>query len=424
MRKLLLIAPTCDGQDVGEAWVAYQWVKRLAVRNDVTLLTYNKRSKLPASVQLPGLRVVEWTEPSLFSRVERFNSLLKPGYIPFYIKARGWIRRALAQGEKFDLAHQILPVAMRYPSPLAGLGLRYLIGPVGGSLDSPEGFKGDRDTAPWYVGLRRLDRLRMRFDPWLRQTYTDASCVVGIAPYVRSFLSGLPVRRFEILSETGLEALPDAVDRSGRVGPLRLLYVGRVIRTKGIRDAIRAMALLKDLPLVLDVVGDGFDRAICEDLVAKLGLAERVIFHGRLARADVDRFYQSADIFVFPSYREPGGNAVFEAMGWGLPIVTCDRGGPGAAVDETSGILITPVDPNQFAHAISDAIRHLAMNRALRLMLGDGARLRAATVALWTQKVRRMEELYLKLSDEATLSDVEAQSNNCDLGLNERQRLQ
>jgi glycosyltransferase involved in cell wall biosynthesis len=395
--KLLIIAPTCDGQDVGEAWVAYQWVRRLAERYDVTLLTYHKRGKVPASTQLQGVRVIEWTEPAIWGRAERLNSMLKPGYISFYLKARQWIRCAIAEGEQFDLAHQIVPVAMRYPSPVAGLGIPYLIGPVGGSLDTPAGFDEDRETAPWYVGLRRLDKLRIRLDPFLRETYEDASCVVGIAPYVGDFLNQLSIRRLELLSETGLESLPQPIDRSDRTGPVRLLFVGRLVRTKGVRDAIRAMAHLRDLPVVLDIVGDGFDRERCEILVSEFGLAEKVTFHGRKSRNEVEDFYKAADIFVFPSYREPGGNVVFEAMGWCLPLVVSDRGGPGAAVDNASGIRIHPVDPKQYAQDIANAIRLLVTDRTLRLSLGNGARCRVAETALWDQKVDAMGGLYWKI---------------------------
>jgi glycosyltransferase involved in cell wall biosynthesis len=392
--KLLIIAPTCDGQDVGEAWVAYQWVRRLAARNDVTLLTYHKRGKIPASEQLQGMRVIEWPEPAFWGRAERLNSMLKPGYISFYRKARQWIRDAIGRGERFDLAHQLVPVAMRYPSPVAGLGIPYLIGPVGGSLDTPAGFDEDRETAPWYVGLRRLDKLRIRLDPFLRETYEDASCIIGIAPYVGDFLKQLSIRRLELLSETGLESLPQPIDRSNRTGPVRLLFVGRLVRTKGVRDAIRAMAHLGDLPVRLDVVGDGFDRAKCESLVSELGLSDKVTLHGRKSRNNVEGFYRAADIFVFPSYREPGGNVVFEAMGWGLPLIVSDLGGPGAAVDESSGIRIHPVDPKHYAQEIANAIRRLVTDRDLRLSLGNGARVRVAETALWDQKVEKIGKLY------------------------------
>jgi glycosyltransferase involved in cell wall biosynthesis len=400
--KLLLIAPNCDGQDVGEAWVGYQWARGLARRHDVTLLTYYKRNKTPASQQLAGLRVVEWAEPAALGWTERFNSMLKPGYLSFYIKARRWIRNALARGERFDLAYQPVPVAMRYPSPVTGLGIPYVIGPVGGSLQSPPGFNKETDTTPWYVGLRGLDRLRMRRDPFLCKTYDGASCVIGIAAYVSDFLKDRSIHRFEIMSETGLERLPEPVDRSTRGDHVRLLYVGRVVRTKGARDAIRAMNLLRDLPVLLDVVGDGFDRAACETLASDLGVADRVIFHGWRSREQVEEFYRVADIFVFPSYREPGGNVTFEAMGYGLPLIVCDRGGPESAVDETCGIRIRPVTPDQYARDVAGAIRRLVEDRHLRLSLGEGARRRVGAIALWDRKFDQMDLLYEKVLREAS----------------------
>jgi glycosyltransferase involved in cell wall biosynthesis len=392
--KLLLIAPTCDGQDVGEAWVAFQWARRLIERHNVTLLTYHKRGKTPASAQLRGARVIEWREPAFWGRAERLNSMLKPGYISFYKRARSWISQSLSAGERFDLAHQVTPVAMRYPSPVAGLGIPYLLGPVGGSLDTPEGFENDGETAPWYLTLRKLDKLRFRFDPLLRATYEDASCIIGIAPYANDRLRGLSIRRFECLSDTGIEFLPPLIDRSTRVEPVRLLFVGRVIRTKGVRDAIRAMNGLRDLPVVLDIVGDGFDRTTCEKLASESGVVDRVKFHGQRPRDAVDDFYREADIFVFPSFREPGGSVVFEAMGWGLPLIVCSRGGPGAAVDETSGIRINPINPTQYAQEIAKAVRRLATDQQLRLSLGNGARRRVAKTALWDQKIDKIELLY------------------------------
>ena len=54
---------------------------------------------------------------------------------------------------------------------------------------------------------------------------------------------------------------------------MRLLYVGRLVRSKGLRDAIRAIArLTSSAPVVLDVVGEGFDREACETLVAENGI--------------------------------------------------------------------------------------------------------------------------------------------------------
>jgi glycosyltransferase involved in cell wall biosynthesis len=393
--RLLLIAPGCDGEDVGEAWVAYQWVHRLAARHDVTLLTYYKRGKTRPSQQVPAARVIEWPDPPVFGRAERLNSMLKPGWLPFYFRARRWIRRARARGERFDVVHQLLPVAMRYPCPATGLGTPVIIGPVGGSLETPPGFAIDGDTAPWFVNLRSLDRLRMRWDPWLRRTYDNAQCVIGIAPYVKEFLANRRIRRFEVMSETGLQSLPELGARRQADGTVRLLYVGRIVRTKGLRDAIRALSLVTSRQrTVLDVVGDGFDRGACEALAAQLGVAHRVHFHGRQPRAVVDDFYRSADVFLFPSYREPGGNVIFESMAFSLPLIVSDLGGPGNVVDDRCGIRVHPEDPAQYARDLAKAITRLAESPERRAALGAEARARVSAVALWDRKIVQLEGLY------------------------------
>jgi glycosyltransferase involved in cell wall biosynthesis len=396
--SVLVIAPTCDGEDVGEAWVAFQWVRRLAAEHRLTVLTYHKRGRTPAREQLPHVRFVEWTEPAVLGRAERLNSMLKPGYLPFLRNATRWIRGALARGERFDVGHQLSPVAIRYPSPLRTAGIPYLLGPLGGSLDSPEGFRAEEGSTPWYVGLRGIDRLRLRRDPWLRGTLEGARTVLGISGYVEELLceQRVGLRGFETMADTGIESLPAPTDRSTRdpAGPVRLLYVGRVVRTKGVRDAVRAMTRLDDLPVVLDVVGDGFDAAECRGLVTAHGLADRVRMHGAVAHEEIDAFYRSADVFVFPSYREPGGTVVFEAMGHGLPLIVADRGGPAGSVDRSSGLRLSPRTPEQYAHDIADAVRLLVVDRSLRLSLGEGARRRAAAVGLWDSRVARIGQLY------------------------------
>jgi glycosyltransferase involved in cell wall biosynthesis len=401
MTKLLLVAPTCNGEDVGEAWVAHQWARRLGERHDVTLLTYHKRGATPASRQLPGMRVVEWIEPPLFGRAERLNSILKPAYIPFYVRARRWIRTALAAGETFDIAHQPVPVAMRYPTPVAGLGIPYIIGPVGGGLDSPAGFAADEGRQPWFMALRGLDTYRRRWDPLLRATYSGADCVLGIAGYVKEQLQDIPLRRFEVMSETGLDEVPAPIDRSGRTGPVRLLYVGRLVRTKGARDIIRALSLIRDVPLTFDVVGDGPERAACEALVASCGLSDKVTFHGWRSKAEVSDFYRAADIFVFPSYREPGGNVALEAMGFSLPLIVVDRGGPGSATSEACAIKLSVSTPEILAQDVARAIRTLASNNGLRLRMGAAAHAHVTGTALWSAKLDRMDVLYTDILSHA-----------------------
>lgn len=400
--RILLVAPTVDSHDVGEAWVAYQWAALLSQRFEVTLLTYRKRGAPSITDQVPHARVVEWVEPPGLGRFERFNSLLKPGYLAFDARARTWIKDAERRGERFDVAHQVVPVAMRYPSPLRVSSIPYLLGPVGGSLSSPPGFQNS-DSGPWYQRLRGLDGLRIRHDPSLRRSYERAAIVLGIADYVRDFLDTLGLRRFEVLSETGLVSIPPARTPSVPVvfspsDPLRLLFVGRVVRTKGARDLVAAMAQLRDAPVELDVVGDGFDSAACRALAVSLGVDDRVRFHGWAAKDAVEAFYRRAHVFAFPSWREPGGNVVFEAMGNSLPLIVCDRGGPGAAVDASCAVALPADDPAQLAHDLAGAVRRFVAEPSLVTSMGAASRRRVESVGLWSSKIDRVASLYDEVS--------------------------
>lgn len=391
MARLLLIAPTCDGTDVGEAWVAYQWARWLRERHDVTLLTYHKRGAIPARDQLDGLTVIEWTEPAGLGRFERLNSIAKPGYLAFYWKARRWIERAVRDGASYDVAFQPTPVAMRYPSPATGLPIPLIVGPVGGGLSDPPCFAATARHEPWYYRLRDIDGFRMRHDRMLRRTYEEAACVLGIADYVREGLAAVRVARFEVLAETGIELVAEPVDRSGR-GAVRALFAGRLVRSKGIHELLDACAALR-CEVSLDVAGDGPEMASCLAQVDALGIGRRVTFHGWLSKPDVGALYRAADMFVFPSYREPGGNVAFEAMSFGLPLVVADRGGPASFTTDDCAIRIPVGDPQAFRMDIAAAIDRLAADAGLRRRMGDAARAHVINSGTWRAKVDRLDEL-------------------------------
>jgi glycosyltransferase involved in cell wall biosynthesis len=207
-------------------------------------------------------------------------------------------------------------------------------------------------------------------------------------------MGSIPLERFELASETGVHAI-DAVPRRRRGRGLRLLYVGRLIRSKGLRDAIRALGLVDSGSGVsLDIAGDGEDRAECEKLVRRLQLDDRVTFHGRLPRAEVDALYRSADAFIFPSFREPSGNVVFEAMRFGLPVITTDVGGPGHVVDEEAGFCLPAVNPLQLASDLARAISQMSADHDMLQRMSHGAVRRLASWGLWDDKITWMYSLY------------------------------
>lgn len=393
--KVLLIAPNIDGTDVGEAFVAYKWAEALAELVDLTVLSFHRAGRTPLAQQLPKAKVVTWDEPPFLVKRERLNAMLKPGWPLFCRHVRKWMKAAAKRGETFDVSHQLMPQAARYATPLRHSTIPYVIGPLGGALNTPPAFEHETGGAPLFTKLRKLDAFRLRYDPFLRASYAKAAMVLGVAPYMADVLKDISLRRFEPVLELGIEALAPPVERQMGVDTLKLLHVGRGVRTKGLRDVVRALALLQDRPgISLTSAGAGEEIEASKAEAEKLGVADRVKFLGRIPRDEVEDLYRTHDIFAFPSFREPAGGVLYEAMRWGLPIVTARRGGPEWIVDDSCGMRMSISTPEALAADLAAAFCKLADNPDLRASLGGGARQKVEREGLWPNKAEALVRLY------------------------------
>ena len=145
-------------------------------------------------------------------------------------------------------------------------------------------------------------------------------------------------------------------DVAGDADTYQLLYVGSLIKEKGVTYLVRAMAELPD-DVRLRIVGSGNRRSALEALTRKLDLSSRVEFAGHVPYGDLRRFYATADCFVHPGvWPEPFGRTILEAMQAALPVVTTDVGGPSEVVPQ-SELRCSPRSPGALATAIAAARR-------------------------------------------------------------------
>ncbi|MFK7910218.1 MAG: glycosyltransferase family 4 protein [Akkermansiaceae bacterium] len=110
----------------------------------------------------------------------------------------------------------------------------------------------------------------------------------------------------------------------------RVISVGRLAWPKQPAQLLRF--LVKNSSVQLDLVGDGPDEQSTKELAEKLGVADRVVFHGH-----VDNIYpllKQADIFALVSDWEGFPMSTLEAMSVGLPTIVSDVGGAGEAIDD------------------------------------------------------------------------------------------
>lgn len=198
-------------------------------------------------------------------------------------------------------------------------------------------------------------------------------CLIAVTDEVRQDLiqtCGVPSDRVDVV--------PHAVDldavRTARPAGLRrrfglrpsdvlLLFIGHDYERKGLADAVSALSVLPDYAHLV-VVGGG-DAAPFLRLAEQLGVANRTHFAG--ATEEPERAYTEADLFVLPTWSDPWGMPLIEAMATGVPVVTTAAAGAASVVAEAgAGVVV----PTRAPRELAEAIRMLVDDPARRAALG------------------------------------------------------
>ena len=177
-----------------------------------------------------------------------------------------------------------------------------------------------------------------------------------------------------------------------------VLYTGRLVERKGIRDLLAAIPLVmeKQPPTHFVLAGGPPDRT-GEDLKREwlpspcYPYSDQIHFTGWLSQDEIEEWYSLADIQVVPSRYEPFGMVVLEGMLYGLPIIASDLGGPKSILDhERTGLLFPPRNVQSLAEAIVRLIDEPNLRRQLSAAGANDVR----TNWLWPQIVNKMRRVY------------------------------
>ena len=149
---------------------------------------------------------------------------------------------------------------------------------------------------------------------------------------------------------------------------LLLLFVGEY-RRKGLATVIRALSKLQNPRVHLLAVGSG-DQEKYRVLAVQNGVCRQVTFAA--SASNIERIFGAADVFVFPTFYEPFGMVITEAMASGLPVITSRAAGAAELIEEGSGGLL--LDNPGDVDALAVALDHVLSDAALRRELGAYAR--------------------------------------------------
>lgn len=144
-----------------------------------------------------------------------------------------------------------------------------------------------------------------------------------------------------------------APEYSSNADGKRLLYLGRLAIEKGVDVLIKALKLTDD---ELDIAGTGPEEENLKQLVKKLDLENRVIFHGQLIGENLEKLKREAKAIILPSiWAENMPLVLLESLAYGKLIIVSDTGGtPELIEDNITGFLFPPGDVQTLAQKIKD----------------------------------------------------------------------
>ena len=179
---------------------------------------------------------------------------------------------------------------------------------------------------------------------------------------------------------------------------VNILYVGRVIKSKGIDIILESLSKFKNVDFFLNIVGDGSFTKNAKKLASKFGISQKVKFHGKLGQAEIIKLLYKNDIFVMPTRRVEGfPMTLVEAMFSGIPIIATKIGGvPEAVFDGETGFLINNPTVSDFTAKLNMLIN----DKSQREVFGRNALNKAQNIFSAGKMVEKYTSVFKEVLNE------------------------
>ena len=182
----------------------------------------------------------------------------------------------------------------------------------------------------------------------------------------------------------------------------KLLYVGRFDYEKGVDLIIKAVSELKlmNIDVTVDLIGGGIEEQSLKDLAKSLNVYEKFNFLGQISNDKLPKYYNAANLFVFPSRRLEGQPmTVAESFCCGLPVVATKSGGLSEIIqDSVNGVFI---DAENYID-IADKIQALFVHKKRLEQMSKNARKSGLLNFSKVSMVKKYEKLLESISNGKT----------------------
>lgn len=340
--KILFIAGWYPSEDNPISGIFIkEHAKAVSIYNDVVVL-HSRQSNSPAKNRLEifdevedGMRTIRIKHSkSPIPKITRFIHLYSVWKI---------FRKLLKEKWKPDIIHAHL-----YWAGVAGvlLGRMYKIPVIITEHHSgfPRHLLGRRALVEAKFALRR------------------AKIILAVSGFLKRSIESYDIKnRFEIVPnvvDTDLFHPDEQIRKDANVK--RILLVALLSPIKGLPNIFEAISNLRQKreDFCLDIIGDGPNRKEYEELTFRLGINDKVHFHGLKSKQEVAQFMRESCFFVLPSLMETFGVVLIEALASGIPVIAGNIGGQKEIVTKDVGLLTEPHEVSSLADTIDYMLDH------------------------------------------------------------------
>jgi glycosyltransferase involved in cell wall biosynthesis len=399
--KVLMSAYACVPHRGSEPGAGWSFAREMANHHEVWVITRLIHRELIEQELLhdpaPQLHVVYFDFPQwlLYFKQGALGTLI---YYYFWQLGAYRVARKLRRHVTFDLVHHVTFGSFWMPSLMPLIGGPFIWGPVGGGESTPRDLWSTLDwRGQFYEALRQWTQRIGEYNPLVRLPARRSAIALVTTEDTAKRVRAMGATNVREFYQVGLGN--DEIEQLGALKPnksgvFRLLSCGRLLGWKGFDLALSAFAQSGLCEAQYWIIGDGPERQRLQRHAEMLGISDRVAFWGALPRETALRQMGECDVLVHPSLHDSGGVVCLEAMAARKPVICLDTGGPGVQVTEQTGFPIPPARADKVIGAMSDAMKTLADDAALRVRLGTAARQRVIDRFSFSSKCAELCEIY------------------------------
>lgn len=237
--------------------------------------------------------------------------------------------------------------------------------------------------------------------PLFRVVYGQADAFIVLASEFEATLKSWGIRK-PIYRETTVVdpalletfTLKERMVRIRNLDTIRVLYLARLDRKKGIFETVEAIRLLRarNVPVQLSIAGEGPAKQALLDHIRNSQIpSDSITLLGYLRGAKKAAALKNHDVYCLPTYHEGMPIAVLEALAFGLPVVTCAVGGLKDIFEDGRMGRLVPVGN---AQAVADGIQDIVKDKDAMARIAHTNEAFAAANLSAPRVAQRIQRLY------------------------------